>query len=125
MAPEKDFRRVIEDICERDSRFKPDSYEFVLQALHFTQKKLARQGHVSGQELAEGIREYALQTYGGMARTVLGHWGIRRTSDLGEIVFLMIEHRLLSRTEQDSPEDFRDVYDFETAFKHTVTDIVI
>ncbi len=125
MSEQKSFYRVVEDICEKDPRYKPDSYEFVLQALHFTQKKLARSGHVTGQELLEGIREQALKQFGPMARTVLNYWGITKTGDFGAIVFIMIEHKLLSRTEQDSLQDFENVYDFDNAFKHTVTDIVI
>ncbi|HOW42237.1 MAG TPA: hypothetical protein P5110_08185 [Candidatus Omnitrophota bacterium] len=125
MSEQKSFYQVVEEICEKDARYKPDSYEFVLQALHFTQKKLARNGHVTGQELLEGIREHALKQFGPMARTVLNYWGITKTGDFGAIVFIMIEHKLLSRTEQDTLQDFEDVYDFDNAFKHTVTDIVI
>ena len=125
MSQDKNFYQVVEDICEHDPRYKPDSYEFVLQALHFTQKKLSRNGHVTGQELLEGIRESALKQFGPMARTVLNYWGITRTADFGIIVFTMIDHKLLSRTEQDSLQDFENVYDFDNAFKHTVTDIVI
>ena len=34
------------------------------------------QKHVSGQELCEAIREYALLQYGYLAKTVLNSWGI-------------------------------------------------
>jgi uncharacterized repeat protein (TIGR04138 family) len=121
----KDFRAMVEAICERDARFKADSYEFVMQALGYTQKKLKRSGHVSGKELLDGIRQFALETYGPMARTVLDYWGIKKTGDFGTIVFNMIEGKILSKTDSDSLIDFENVYDFENAFKPVVKDFVI
>jgi uncharacterized repeat protein (TIGR04138 family) len=121
----KSFYQAISEICSRDQRYKPDSYEFVMQALNFTQKEFKKEGHISGQELLEGIRKFALEQYGPMAKTVLQHWGITRTSDFGNIVFNMIGQKLLSKTENDTQRDFEDVYDFETAFKHIVKDLQI
>jgi len=123
MEKAKGFFDIVEAICERDTRYKPDSYEFVMQALQFTQKKLKRAGHVSGRELSEGIRQFALKTYGPMARIVLEYWGIHTTEDFGNIVFNMISVKLFSKTEDDTLDDFRDVYRFESAFKHVVSDI--
>ena len=91
-----DFYRVIDNITEKDHRYKPDSYEFVMQALWFTQKKLNRKGHITGKELLEGIREFGLEQYGPMTKTVFEHWGIIRTEDFGKIVFNMVENGLRS-----------------------------
>jgi len=121
----KSFYQTINEICFRDERYKPDSYEFVMQALNFTQKESKKQGHISGQELLEGIRKFALDQYGPMAKTVLQHWGITKTSDFGNIVFNMIENKLLSKTENDTRHDFDDFYDFQTAFRHVVKDLKI
>jgi uncharacterized repeat protein (TIGR04138 family) len=93
--------------------------------LQFTQKKLKRPGHVAGKELLDGIRQYALKTYGPMARTVLEYWGIHTTEDFGNIVFNMIAVKLFSKTEDDTIEDFKDVYQFESAFKHVISDIAL
>jgi uncharacterized repeat protein (TIGR04138 family) len=123
MEKARGFWEVVEAVCERDIRYKPDSYEFIMQALRFTQKKLKRTGHVSGRELSEGIRQYALKTYGPMARTVLEYWGIRSTEDIGNIVFNMISVKLFSKTEDDTLDDFKEVYQFDAAFKRTLTDM--
>jgi uncharacterized repeat protein (TIGR04138 family) len=72
---------------------------------------------VSGHELLEGIRLYALQQFGPMARTVLEDWGIRACEDFGEIVFNMVEHKILSKTDDDSREHFKGGYDFRDAFE--------
>ena len=123
MEEVKSFYQAVEEICAKDSRYKPDSYEFVMQALTFTQKEFKKDGHVSGKELLEGIRQFALNQYGAMAKTVLEHWGITCTSDFGNIVFNMVAGRLLSKTEYDTPRDFDDVYGFEVAFKHIIKDL--
>jgi uncharacterized repeat protein (TIGR04138 family) len=124
MEKAKGFFEIVEALCDSDTRYKPDGYEFVMQALQFTQKRLKRPGHVSGKELLDGIRQYALKTYGPMARTVLEHWGIHTTEDFGNIVFNMIAAKLFSKTEDDTIDDFKDVYRFESAFKHVISDIV-
>lgn len=123
MPEQRTFFEVVEEICERDGRFKPDSYEFVLQAVEFTQKSLGKDGHVSGAQLLEGMRQFALKQFGPLAKTVLQHWGITTTADFGTIVFIMIEHGLLSKTEDDNPKDFENVYEFDAAFRHTISDI--
>ena len=110
------FYKKVEEIVDKDPRYRPDAYEFVMQALWFTQKKLNRKGHVTGRELLEGIREFGLDQYGPLVRTVFGHWGIKATEDFGEIVFSMVENKLLGKTDQDSREDFKNVYDFDKAF---------
>jgi uncharacterized repeat protein (TIGR04138 family) len=74
-------------------------------------------GHVSGQELLSGIREFALRQFGPMALTVLEEWGVKRCEDFGEIVFNMIESGLLAKTAEDSRDDFKGGYDFMEAFR--------
>lgn len=111
-----DFYKEVEEIAEKDPRYKPDAYEFVMQALWHTQKKLNRKGHVTGRELLEGIREFGLDQYGPMAKAVFNHWGINTTDDFGEIVFNMVKNGLMSKTDTDSPDEFKNVYDFQEAF---------
>ncbi len=118
------FFDLVEEICSRDNRYKPDAYEFVLQGLNFTQDKLKKKAHVSGRELAFGLRDYAIEQYGALAQTVLMHWGINCTHDFGEIVYSMIEKKLLSKSDEDFLADFNSVYDFNLAFANILADTV-
>ncbi len=130
------FRDLVEEICGKDARYKPDAYEFVLQGITFTQKKFkkstsynakhsTRQAHVSGSQLARGLRDFAIDQYGALAYRVLTYWGINQTEDFGNIVFSMIENKLLSKTEEDCLADFNSVYDFKEAFANILADSVI
>ena len=110
------FYNRLEEIIKKDTRYKLDAYEFVLKALWYTQENLKRKGHVTANELLAGIREFGLEQYGPMTRTVFGHWGVETTQDFGEIVFNMVENGLLGKTETDSRKDFKDIYNFEEAF---------
>ena len=76
------------------------------------------QQHVTGQELCEAIRQYAIDQYGYMAKTVLNCWGIHSTGDFGEIVFSLIRIGKMRKTRDDRREDFDDVYCFDTAFQN-------
>jgi uncharacterized repeat protein (TIGR04138 family) len=119
------FYEVVEEICRKDGRYKPDAYEFVLQGLTFTQEQLKQKGHVSGKQLALGLRDFSVSQYGALAKTVLKHWGITQTQDFGNIVFNMIGKKLFSKTAEDSVEDFARVYDFEEAFKNILQESII
>jgi uncharacterized repeat protein (TIGR04138 family) len=119
------FEEVVERIVDKDPRFHPDSYEFLREALDFTQQQLAgslglgsERHHVSGQQLLEGIRTLGLREFGPMAMTVFHAWGIVRCEDFGEIVFNLIDQRFLRRTETDCRDDFKGGYAFEEAFVH-------
>jgi uncharacterized repeat protein (TIGR04138 family) len=117
------FEEAVDEIVRRDSRYDRDAYHFVREGLDFTVKMLKKnpQGppahrHVSGQELLEGLRQFALDQFGPMSKTVLGHWGIKRCEDFGDIVFNMVEKGILGKTDQDRREDFKSGYSFEEAF---------
>ena len=117
-----EFYILVEEICRKDNRYKPDAYEFLLQGLSFTQKKLKKNTHLNGMELAIGLRDYAINQYGALASRVLAYWGINQTQDFGNIVFNLIEKKLLSKTKEDSRLDFAAVYDFKTAFSNVLAD---
>jgi uncharacterized repeat protein (TIGR04138 family) len=113
---------ALDRITAKDSRYHREAYVFLREALDHTQRSVNKssQGqtrHVSGQELLAGIRQYALTQFGPMTLTVFEEWGIRRCEDFGELVFNLVEHGLLSKTENDSRADFQNGYDFEAAFR--------
>lgn len=103
-------------IRERERRYDELAYLFVLESIEYLQTRLPVRRHVSGAELARACREHALEQYGLMAQRVLETWGIRRTEDLGRIVFTLVGVGLLVTQPGDSEEDFRAVYDFDDAF---------
>ncbi len=119
-----EFSAVVELICKEDPRFDRKAYTFVRQALDHTVKEMkkrapertARSQHVTGPELLTGVRDYALDQFGPLAKTVLNRWGITRCRDIGDIVFNLIEYNVFSKTENDRREDFADIYDFDEAF---------
>ena len=108
---------VLARLNEQNPRYSETAYLFVLTALQFVIDHLEEPRHITGQELATGCRDLALDRFGPMARTVLQHWGIHSTCDMGEIVYALIECNVLTKQETDSPDDFLDVYDFEEAFE--------
>ena len=108
---------VLDQLQQRNPRFHSRSYLFVLQALHSVIQSLDEPRHISGRELTEGVRELAIGRYGPLARTVLEHWGIHETEDVGGVVFALVEQGILIKQDDDRPEDFVDLFDFEEAFE--------
>ena len=108
---------ILEHLRDRNPRFHGKAYVFLLSSLHAVLEKMDEPRHISGRELAQGVRDLALARYGLMARTVLEHWGIHSTDDLGEIVFAMVDCGVLTKREEDRLEDFRGLYDFEEVFE--------
>ena len=145
MIQDKRFAKLL----EKDKRYRPEAYAFVLEVLDYAQNRLhlgeycpsepakiapefqsdetetelphvdGNEGkHITGQTLADAARQYALEMYGFMAKTVLEGFGIKSTGDIGEIVYNMIKIGRMRKTPTDSREDFNDVYDFANAFDH-------
>ena len=104
------------EILDKDKRYDPEAYSFIMASMDYTMKKLKRKGHVSGEELSIGVKDYCLEQFGPMARVVLEKWGIKSTNDFGEIVFNLINSGLLGKTDEDHKEDFHNRYDFKEAF---------
>ena len=107
---------VLARIRARGSRYDERSYLFVLAAIEFVQTRLPVRRHVTGAELAWACRDLARERFGLLARPVLQHWGVTRTDDLGRIVFTLVDVGLLVTQPEDTEQDFRDVYEFQSAF---------
>lgn len=123
-------------LVNKDSRYPIESYLFVRDSLRFasdilemgtegpadicldmdqqTNNRIER--HMTGQELCEAIRQFALGQFGFMTKVVFSEWGIRSTSDLGNIVYNMIDAGLMRKSDSDRRSDFDDVYDFQVEF---------
>jgi uncharacterized repeat protein (TIGR04138 family) len=115
------FAEALDSIVASDPRYARDAYVFLRDALDFTtkqQKKIKGTAvrHVAGPELLEGVRQYALKEFGPMVITVFSYWGIRCCEDIGHMVFNLIGAGIFGKTEEDSLEDFKNVYDFEATF---------
>lgn len=102
--------------------YPKEAFLFVQQGLALTAMRVhgapgaPAGGHVSGQQLCLGLADVAIERFGLLAQPVLARWNIHRTEDFGKIVFGLIECGQMSKTPQDSPEDFRSVYEFDEAF---------
>jgi uncharacterized repeat protein (TIGR04138 family) len=107
---------LFETLRDRYPRYDEAAYVFVLSALNYVLRRLPEPRHISGRELAEGVRDLAIERFGPMARSVLEHWGIHETVDVGDIVFALVEHGVLIKQDEDTRTDFMDVFDFDDAF---------
>jgi uncharacterized repeat protein (TIGR04138 family) len=121
--------RILE-LCRQSPRYAYEAYEFVCEAVTFTQQLLGRCGpdddlevdhHVSGAELLHGVCELALREFGMMASVVFRQWGIHTTDDIGTIVFNLIAVGRLNKSDRDSPEDFHDLFDLHKVLTKNFT----
>lgn len=119
--PKTDIEKAVASILERDSRFAPEAFALVRDALNHTLERHSRDDkgethHLRGPDLLQGFRVYVLEQFGPMVPTILENWGITCTRHVGEIVFHLIEESVFSKSDDDRIEDFENVYDFHTAF---------
>ena len=116
---EQSFEETTARICDKDPRYDMEAYYFMRDALGYATKKYERTGpnrHVTGVELSEAIREYAIREFGPITFLVLTDWGLFKTSDFGEIVYNLINEGVFGKSESDRKSDFDNVFDFEKAF---------
>jgi uncharacterized repeat protein (TIGR04138 family) len=115
------FEQAVESILKREKRYDPLAYLFLKDALDFTLKRAADDNggearHVTGTELCHGFRDLAVQEFGPMAGTLMIEWGLRESSDIGEMVFHLIDEQMFGKQDSDTKEDFAAAYDFDEAF---------
>ena len=123
-------------LLKKDPRYTFEAYQFVREALGYAQDvlklgketagsggkadprpKAQRERHLTGAQLCEAVRMYALEQYGYMSRAVLKSWGLDSTSSIGDIVYNLIDIGWMKRSPTDRREDFDNVYDFADAFE--------
>jgi uncharacterized repeat protein (TIGR04138 family) len=117
-------------LLREDRRYKLDAYQFVRIGLTYAQEVLELgesptgaaeddsgrvPRHVTGRDLCLALKQLAHEHYGRMAQLVLASWGIRSTSDFGEIVYNLIRIGEMSKSDSDRRSDFDDVYEFDEA----------
>lgn len=126
----------LQQLVVKDPRYHVDAYIFIREALAFAADSMElvsaademevpeeeieqnrRERHLSGQELCEAIRLYALKQYGYMAKVVLNRWGVNQTADFGEIVYNMIDVGIMKKSSRDKKSHFNDVFEFDKAFE--------
>ncbi len=135
-----EFPHPIYKVLRDDPRYTVEAYQFVREALSYAQDVMGLgvtesvpggdpqqiDRHLTGQQLCEASRLYALDQFGLMAKTVLESWGIRSTDDLGEIVYNLIKVDLMKKSDSDRREDFDGVFDFDRglteSFQFTAVD---
>jgi uncharacterized repeat protein (TIGR04138 family) len=115
------FQQSVKKIVAADPRFDAEAYLFVREALALTRRAGSRPGKqardAGAAELLDGLRRYALETYGPMAATVLAEWGVHRCEDFGEIIFNMMAHHCEGRPDPGHRDDFKSGYSFDDAFR--------
>ena len=135
-----DVQNPVTQLLQDDPRYQLEAYQFVREALTYAQEEVMGQSadrpsepkvesgtedapaaaevdrHLTGQQLCEAIRRYALEQFGYMAQVVLKNWGVTTTSDFGEIVYNLIRIGFMKKPASDRREDFDNVYNFEQAF---------
>ena len=116
--------KTLEEVVQEVGDYPRQAFEFVHRGLNYTVEQLHGQEtdpeadhHVTGRQLCEGLRQFALLQWGMMAKTVLARWNIQSTMDFGWIVFALVDNGMLSKTAHDTLDDFRGVYDFRKAFE--------
>lgn len=118
-----DFDTALNSLLQADPRYERAAYQFVREVLERIQLRLqqrrSRTGcQVGAGELLKRIRIDALDQFGPMTCAVFESWGVRSCDDFGEIVFNMMERRIVERGRRDRREDFRQGFDFSEAFQH-------
>ncbi len=117
--PTKSLEQIVQE-----SEYPIEAFLFVREGLQYAVQQIHgkedaqqdKQTHISGSQLCHGLHKVALQRWGFLAQEVLRRWNVTSTMDFGSIVFAMIEHGWMMKTDHDRLEDFLDVYDFNKMF---------
>ena len=120
------FTVAVDRIRQVDGRYRKEAYAFMNDAVAYTVKKHSaadsgrKDRHVTGGELIYGTVELAVQEFGVLAPYVLYDWGISDGSAIGDIIFHLIREGVLSKSKDDSREDFNVVGSLTSLFPMTI-----
>ena len=114
MLQEINYEADFSDILENDKRYSPRAYAFVCALFEALSGEEQRQRTAS--EILEAFRETALDEFGPMAFTVLSEWGLKSCTDIGEIVWNLVDSGRLGKSDSDDRADFIGGFDFQTEF---------
>lgn len=107
----KELEKIIENIVSHEKRYNKDAYNFINAAVNYTVAQKNVKGHVNARELLEGISDFALKEFSIFYAEVFKSWGVSNPSDVGNIVFSLIEQKVLGASPDDSIEDFNIDFD--------------
>ena len=114
------FEEAVSQYLLEDPRYPAEAYYFIRDGFEYVERmfveKEGRPRHLTGRELSDGLKEFALDEYGPMAFFTLAQWNIHSTSDFGELVYNLIRMGRFSKTKGDKRSDFDGVYEFDEAF---------
>ena len=116
------LNRSLEELTRLDRRYPSEAYMLVFEGLECALAKLPARRHVSPRELVEGVREAALREFGLLAKGVLDAWNVRSTGDIGDLVFNLIEKKLLVASAEDTRAQFEDLFSFDDGFERAFLD---
>ena len=102
---------TIDIICEKDKRYSKIAYVFVSYSMDYILLREHKLRHLKAKEVLDGICYFAQKNFGLMASIVLEEWGIRTTDDIGNIIYNLVNYGVLSKSKEDSHEDFYEVFD--------------
>ncbi len=97
-------------IAHEDGRFAPEALGFLAESFRRAGELAGGpRRHLTAAELTRGVVDLAAERWGLLADLVLSSWGIRSAAEIGAITWLLIDHGIFSRQEDDRPEDFVDI----------------
>ncbi len=109
------FTDAVEAISSEHQSYDSGAYYFLKDTLDFTVRRVmesndGKHRHVAASELLIGFRDLAIQEFGPMASTMMTEWGIKSCSDIGAMVFQLIEEGVFGKQDSDTLEDFSEIF---------------
>ncbi len=109
------FTDAVEAISSEHQGYDSGAYYFLKDTLDFTVRRAmesndGKHRHVAASELLIGFRDLAIQEFGPMASTMMTEWGIKSCSDIGAMVFQLIEEGVFGKQDSDTLEDFSEIF---------------
>jgi uncharacterized repeat protein (TIGR04138 family) len=107
----------------KGSEYPVEAFSFILGALRYAYlRKTGGAGgraSVDAREVCDAVRYYGRLRLHGEANAVrrLAEWKIRRSEDVGRIIFRMVEAGRLHASPGDSPGQFAGLFTLETLFE--------
>ncbi|MCX7704065.1 MAG: hypothetical protein N2234_08240 [Planctomycetota bacterium] len=88
------------------ARYSPQIYGLVLAAVEEAIESSGIRRHISGRELLDSLVTLIVRKHGLLGGFLLKRWGVFSSEDIGEVVFDLVDAKLLKKRDEDSKKDF-------------------
>lgn len=103
----------LHQVSQKHNKYPVQAYLLIYETLDWLHQK-GNVSHLTGADLSQAMFSYSLAVYGLLSKMVWRELNILRSEDIGNMVYHLLDEKLMNKQETDNQSDFDNVLTIET-----------